>query len=318
MTAMRKRRIGSLEVSVVGLGCNNFGRRLDEAATRSVVDAALDAGVDFFDTADVYGETDSETFLGRVLQGRRDRVVLATKFGSKVAEGKQGARPEYVRQALEDSLRRLRTDHVDLYQLHRPDPTVPIADTLGALAEAVRAGLVREIGCSNFTAEQIAEAEAAVAPGAPRFVSVQNELSLLRRDAEKDVLPACRERGLAFLPYFPLFSGLLTGKYRRGRPLPEGTRITGNPRWEQHLTEANLDLIEDLAAFAEQRGKELVDLAFAWLLAKPEVASVIAGATSAEQVQRNARAGTWELTPEDLSALDELLARHERAGAGAR
>jgi len=318
MTAMRKRRIGSLEVSVVGLGCNNFGRRLDEAATRSVVDAALDAGVDFFDTADVYGETDSETFLGRVLQGRRDRVVLATKFGSKVAEGKQGARPEYVRQALEDSLRRLRTDHVDLYQLHRPDPTVPIADTLGALAEAVRAGLVREIGCSNFTAEQIAEAEAAVAPGAPRFVSVQNELSLLRRDAEKDVLPACRERGLAFLPYFPLFSGLLTGKYRRGRPLPEGTRITGNPRWEQHLTEANLDLIEDLAAFAEQRGKELVDLAFAWLLAKPEVASVIAGATSAEQVQRNARAGTWELTPEDLSALDELLVRHERAGAGAR
>lgn len=318
MTAMRKRRIGSLEVSVVGLGCNNFGRRLDEAATRSVVDAALDAGVDFFDTADVYGETDSETFLGRVLQGRRDRVVLATKFGSKVAEGKQGARPEYVRQALEDSLRRLRTDHVDLYQLHRPDPTVPIADTLGALAEAVRAGLVREIGCSNFTAEQIAEAEAAVAPGAPRFVSVQNELSLLRRDAEKDVLPACRERGLAFLPYFPLFSGLLTGKYRRGRPLPEGTRITGNPRWEQHLTEANLDLIEDLAAFAEQRGKELVDLAFAWLLAKPEVASVIAGATSAEQVQRNARAGTWELTPEDLSALDELLARHQRAGAGAR
>jgi len=318
MTAMRKRRIGSLEVSVVGLGCNNLGRRLDEAATRSVVDAALDAGVDFFDTADVYGETDSETFLGRVLQGRRDRVVLATKFGSKVAEGKQGARPEYVRQALEDSLRRLRTDHVDLYQLHRPDPTVPIADTLGALAEAVRAGLVREIGCSNVTAEQIAEAEAAVAPGAPRFVSVQNELSLLRRDAEKDVLPACRERGLAFLPYFPLFSGLLTGKYRRGRPLPEGTRITGNPRWEQHLTEANLDLIEDLAAFAEQRGKELVDLAFAWLLAKPEVASVIAGATSAEQVQRNARAGTWELTPEDLSALDELLARHERAGAGAR
>jgi len=318
MTAMRKRRIGSLEVSVVGLGCNNFGRRLDEVATRSVVDAALDAGVDFFDTADVYGETDSETFLGRVLQGRRDRVVLATKFGSKVTEGKQGARPEYVRQALEDSLRRLRTDHVDLYQLHRPDPTVPIADTLGALAEAVRAGLVREIGCSNFTAEQIAEAEAAVAPGAPRFVSVQNELSLLRRDAEKDVLPACRERGLAFLPYFPLFSGLLTGKYRRGRPLPEGTRITGNPRWEQHLTEANLDLIEDLAAFAEQRGKELVDLAFAWLLAKPEVASVIAGATSAEQVQRNARAGTWELTPEDLSVLDELLARHERAGAGAR
>jgi len=299
----------------VGLGCNNFGRRLDEAATRSVVDAALDAGVDFLDTADVYGETYSETFLGRVLEGRRDRVVLATKFGSKVAEGKQGARPEYVRQALEDSLRRLRTDHVDLYQLHRPDPEVPIADTLGALAEAVAAGLVREIGCSNFTAEQIAEAAAAVAPDAPRFVSVQNELSLLRRQDERDVLPACREHGLAYLPYFPLFSGLLTGKYRRGQPLPEGTRITGNPRWEKHLTDANLDLIERLIAFAAERGKELVDLAFAWLLAKPEVASVIAGATSAEQVRRNAQAGAWELSPEDAAAVDAILDEHERAQA---
>lgn len=315
MTTMARRRIGSLEVSVVGLGCNNFGRRLDEAATRSVVDAALDAGVDFLDTADVYGETYSETFLGRVLEGRRDRVVLATKFGSKVAEGKQGARPEYVRQALEDSLRRLRTDHVDLYQLHRPDPEVPIADTLGALAEAVAAGLVREIGCSNFTAEQIAEAAAAVAPGAPRFVSVQNELSLLRRQDERDVLPACREHGLAYLPYFPLFSGLLTGKYRRGQPLPEGTRITGNPRWEKHLTDANLDLIERLIAFAAERGKELVDLAFAWLLAKPEVASVIAGATSAEQVRRNAQAGAWELSPEDAAAVDAILDEHERAQA---
>ncbi len=299
----------------MGLGCNNFGRRLDEAATRSVVDAALDAGVDFLDTADVYGETYSETFLGRVLEGRRDRVVLATKFGSKVAEGKQGARPEYVRQALEDSLRRLRTDHVDLYQLHRPDPEVPIADTLGALAEAVAAGLVREIGCSNFTAEQIAEAAAAVAPDAPRFVSVQNELSLLRRQDERDVLPACREHGLAYLPYFPLFSGLLTGKYRRGQPLPEGTRITGNPRWEKHLTDANLDLIERLIAFAAERGKELVDLAFAWLLAKPEVASVIAGATSAEQVRRNAQAGAWELSPEDAAAVDAILDEHERAQA---
>lgn len=299
----------------MGLGCNNFGRRLDEAATRSVVDAALDAGVDFLDTADVYGETYSETFLGRVLEGRRDRVVLATKFGSKVAEGKQGARPEYVRQALEDGLRRLRTDHVDLYQLHRPDPEVPIADTLGALAEAVAAGLVREIGCSNFTAEQIAEAAAAVGPGAPRFVSVQNELSLLRRQDERDVLPACREHGLAYLPYFPLFSGLLTGKYRRGQPLPEGTRITGNPRWEKHLTDANLDLIERLIAFAAERGKELVDLAFAWLLAKPEVASVIAGATSAEQVRRNAQAGAWELSPEDAAAVDAILDEHERAQA---
>ncbi len=312
---MRKRPIGSLQASVVGLGCNNFGRRLDEAATRSVVDAALDAGVDFFDTADTYGDTYSETFLGRVLEGRRDRVVLATKFGSKVAEGKEGARPEYVKQALQDSLRRLRTDHVDLYQLHRPDPEVPIADTLGALGELVAAGLVREIGCSNFSAEQIAEAEEAVEPGAARFVSVQNELSLLRRQDERDVIPACRQHGLAYLPYFPLFSGLLTGKYRRGRPLPEGTRITGNPRWEQHLTDANLDLIEDLVAFSQERGKELIDLAFAWLLAKPEVASVIAGATSADQVRRNAEAGTWELSADDVAAVDALLARHENAGA---
>src|SRR5690606_10434279 len=280
MPEMRRRPIGSLSASVVGLGCNNFGGRLDESATRSVVDAALDAGVDFFDTADTYGATNSETFLGRVLEGRRDKVVLATKFGSKVAEGKQGARPDYVKQALHDSLRRLRTDHVDLYQLHRPDPETPIADTLGALAELVQEGSVREIGCSNFSAEQILEAEAAVATGAPRFISVQNELSLLRLEAEENVLPTCRRLGLAFLPYFPLFSGLLAGKYRRGEPMPQGTRITGNERWERHLTDANFYLIERLEAFARERGKELIDLAFAWLLAKPEVASVIAGATS--------------------------------------
>ncbi len=308
MPEMRRRPIGSLSASVVGLGCNNFGGRLDEAATKSVVDAALDAGVDFFDTADTYGATHSETFLGRVLVGRRDKVVLATKFGSKVAEGKQGARPEYVKQALHDSLRRLRTDRVDLYQLHRPDPETPIADTLGALAELVQEGSVREIGCSNFSAEQILEAEAAVATGAPRFVSVQNELSLLRREAEANVLPTCRRLGLAFLPYFPLFSGLLTGKYRRGEPMPQGTRITGNERWERHLTDENFDLIERLEAFAGERGKELIDLAFAWLLAKPEVASVIAGATSPAQVARNAEAGRWELTPEDARLVDAILA----------
>ncbi len=307
---MRRRPIGSLSASVVGLGCNNFGGRLDEAATKSVVDAALEAGVDFFDTADTYGQTQSETFLGRVLRGRRERVVLATKFGSKVADGKQGARPDYVKQALHDSLRRLQTDHVDLYQLHRPDPETPIADTLGALAELVAEGSVREIGCSNFTAEQIAEAEAAVAAGAPRFVSVQNELSLLRRDAEADVLPACQRYGLAFLPYFPLFSGLLTGKYRRGAPLPTGTRITGNERWERHLTDENFDLIEDLEAFAQRHGKELIDLAFAWLTAKPQVASVIAGATSPGQVLRNAQAGSWELTAADVSEVDRVLDAH--------
>lgn len=308
---MRRRPIGSLSASVVGLGCNNFGGRLDEAATKAVVDAALDAGVDFFDTADTYGQTASETFLGRVLHGRRDRVVLATKFGSKLADGKQGARPEYVKQAIHASLQRLAMDHVDLYQLHRPDPEVPIVETLGALGELVKEGSVREIGCSNFSAEQIEEAEAAAASaGVPRFVSVQNELSLLKRDAELEVLPACRRHGIAFLPYFPLFSGLLTGKYRRGATLPPGTRITGNERWERHLTDENFDLIEDLESFAKDHGKEILDLAFAWLLAKPEVASVIAGATTPGQVQRNAEAGRWELSEDDVRQVDSILETH--------
>lgn len=305
---MKTRRIGSLSVSVVGLGCNNFGGRLDEAATLRVVDAALDAGVNFFDTADTYGGTDSETFLGRVLEGRRDRVVLATKFGSKIDDARAGgARPEYIRRAVEDSLRRLRTDHIDLYQLHRPDPEVPIAETLGALSELVEQGTVREVGSSNFDRAQLEEAESIAAAGGARFVSVQNEYSLLRREAELEVLPTCARLGIAFLPYFPLFSGLLTGKYRRGRPQPPGTRITGNPRWEAHLTEENLDLIERLSAYAEARGRTLLDLAFAWLLAKPEVASVIAGATNVEQIEANAAAGTWELSPEQLSEVDSLL-----------
>src|SRR5215210_8080880 len=208
---MDTRRIGSLEVSVVGLGCNNFGRRLDSGATSAVVDAALDAGINFFDTADVYGGTRSEEYLGRALGRRRDEVVIATKFGSAVDERRKGARPEYVRQAAEDSLRRLGTDRIDLYQLHWPDPQVPIEDTLGALDELVQAGKVREIGCSNFSVEQLREAEASVLPGGARFVSVQNEYSLLQRAPEQDgVLAECERADLAFLPYFPLASGLLT------------------------------------------------------------------------------------------------------------
>ena len=224
--AMEKRRIGSLDVSVVGLGCNNFGWRLDAAGTKKVVDAALDAGINFFDTADIYGKGQSEEYLGRALGSRRSEIVLATKFGMKMDEQRKGAKPDYLRQALEDSLARLGTDHVDLYQLHTPDADVPIADTLGALDELVKAGKVREIGCSNFSAEQLREAEAAVQPGAARFVSVQNEYSLFHREPERDVLAACERLGLAFIPYFPLASGLLTGKYRKGRPLPEGTRLT--------------------------------------------------------------------------------------------
>ena len=307
---METRRIGSLEVSVVGLGCNNFGRRLDAAATARVVHAALDAGINFLDTADIYGGTRSEEYLGRALAGRRDQVVLATKFGMAVDEQRQGARPEYVRRALEDSLRRLETEYIDLYQLHQPDPAVPIADTLGALDELVKAGKVREIGCSNFSAEQLREAAAARA-GAARFVCVQNEYSLLHREPEREVLAECERQGLAFLPYFPLASGLLTGKYRRGRAVPEGTRLAAGGRYGDLLSERNLALVEELMEFAAARRHTLLELAFSWLLSRPAVASVIAGATSPEQVALNARAAGWRLTPAELAEIDAILARHD-------
>jgi aryl-alcohol dehydrogenase-like predicted oxidoreductase len=302
------RRIASLTVSVVGLGCNNFGPRLDAEGTKEVVDAALDAGINFFDTADIYGKGQSEEYLGRALGSRRSEVVLATKFGMKMDEQRKGARPEYLRQALEDSLSRLGTDYVDLYQLHTPDDSVLIADTLGALDDLVKAGKVREIGCSNFSAAQLREAEAAVRSGAARFVSVQNEYSLFRREAEREVLGACEHQGLAFIPYFPLANGLLTGKYRKGRPLPEGARLTsGRNRHSSLLTEENLDKVERLIAFAESRGHTLLELAFSWLLARPVVASVIAGATSAGQVRSNARAGRWRLTEEELAEVDGIV-----------
>jgi aryl-alcohol dehydrogenase-like predicted oxidoreductase len=306
---MRTRSIGSLTVPVVGLGCNNFGGRLDEAATKNVVDAALEVGATFLDTADIYGGTRSETFLGRVLKGRRDQVVLATKFGHPSRDDElAGARPETVRAALDASLRRLGVDHVDLYQLHRPDADVPIAETLGALGEAVEAGRVREIGCSGFDAAQLAEAEAAARDGGlPRFVSVQNEYSLLRRQDEADVLPACERLGIAYLPYFPLLSGILTGKYRRGEPLPEGARVTGSDRWRALLTDEVYDLLERLTAFAGARGRELLDLAFAYLLAHAPVASVIAGATRPEQVRRNVEAGSWELSTEEHAEVTAIL-----------
>ena len=213
---MDHRSIGSLRVSVVGLGCNNFGMRIDATASERVVHAALDAGINFFDTADIYGSTKSEEFLGRALAGRRDRAIVATKFGMAVDEQRKGARPEYVTRACDDSLRRLGVDHIDLYQLHQPDPSVPIADTLGALDGLVKAGKVREIGCSNFSADQLEEAERATKPNASQFVSVQNEYSLLHREPERSVLPACERLRLAFLPFFPLASGLLTGKLEPG------------------------------------------------------------------------------------------------------
>ena len=303
---MDTRRIGALDATVVGLGCNNFGMRLDAAATAKVVSAALDAGVTFFDTADSYGRGQSEEYLGRALSGVRHDVVIATKFGSDMGEGRRGARANYVARAVDASLKRLGTDWIDLYQLHRPDPEVPIAETLGALDALVKAGKVREIGCSNFTVAQLREA-AEVPPGAARFVSVQNEYSLVEREAEEAMLPECERTGTAFLPYFPLASGLLTGKYRVGRPFPEGTRLTDGGRFAGSLSERNLAVVERLARFAEQRGHTLLDLAFAWLLARPIVASVIAGATSADQVKANARAGGWKLSPEEYAEVRSVL-----------
>ena len=304
---MERRQIGSLSVSVVGLGCNNFGGRLDAQATQTVVAAALDAGITFFDTADMYGGTKSEEFLGKALGKRREQVVLATKFGWKVDEERQGAAPAYVRRAVEDSLRRLGTDRIELYQLHKPDPKVPIADTLGALDELVRAGKVREIGCSNFSAEQLQEAQGAVKQGAARFVSVQNEYSLLHREPEASVLPACERLGLSFLPYFPLASGLLTGKYRKGQPMPRGTRISEGGRFSNFLTEERMERVESLVRFAEARGHSLLELAFAWLLAHKPVASVIAGATSPAQIKSNTSAAGWKLTADEMGEIDRLL-----------
>jgi len=304
------RAIGSLAVSTVGLGCNNFGGRIDEEQTRQVVAASLDAGITFFDTADIYGGTRSEEFLGKALGPRRSEVVLATKFGMPIDDRRKGAKPAYVHSALEDSLRRLGTDHVDLYQLHAPDPETPIADTLAALDGQVRAGKVREIGCSNFSAEQLRQASAAVAAGAARFVSVQNEYSILHRRPEDEVLAECQSEGLAFIPYYPLARGLLTGKYRRGQPPPAGSRLShgGAEQYERLATDDNLQAVERLEALAARHGRSLVELAVAWLLARPCVASVIAGATSPEQVRANAKAADWQLGPEELAEVDEVVA----------
>ncbi len=311
---MDTRRIGSLEVSAVGLGCNNFGWHIEEAASQGVVDAALDAGITHFDTAESYGDGASETFLGCALGDRRDAVTIATKFGHIPAGAPGGqATPEAVRQSAEASLRRLGTDRVDLYYLHRPDPRTPIADTLGALSRLVEEGKVREIACSGFSSRQLREAEAA-ATGA-RFVAVQNEFSLLHREPTQDgVLDACDALGLAFVPYFPLKSGLLTGKYRKGDARSADGRLTATEgkfagMGDGLLTEENLDAVERLVAFAEARGHTILDLAFSWLLAHGPVASVIAGATKPEQVRANVAAASWRLSPADLDAVDEILAQ---------
>jgi aryl-alcohol dehydrogenase-like predicted oxidoreductase len=304
---MEKRSLGSLGVSVVGVGCNNFGTRLDESATKRVVLGALDAGINFFDTADIYGATQSEVLLGKALGARRDEVVIATKFGMPIDDDHYGASPSYVRQACEDSLRRLGTDHIDLYQLHYPDDTVPIADTLGALHELIGAGKVREIGCSNLNVVQLREAKAAAASGAS-FVSVQNQYSLLAREPERDgVLEACDEMGIGFLPFYPLANGLLTGKVQPGKPLPEGTRLSMMPaeRSAHWLSDEIQGRVGALLDYAQEVEIPLLSLAFSWLLSHHQVASVIAGATSAEQVHANARA-VQTLSAEVIGALDVL------------
>jgi aryl-alcohol dehydrogenase-like predicted oxidoreductase len=303
---MEHRRIGKLEVSVVGLGCNNFGWRIDKKATQAVVDEALAAGINFLDTADMYGTGQSEEFLAEALGERRKSIVLATKFGFSMGEGKSGASAAYIRQAADASLSRLKTDHIDLYQLHTPDPKTPIAETLDAMGHLVKTGRVLEIGCSNFSAEQLREAAAAVEQGAPRFVSVQNQYSLMHRAPEADVLPECERQNLAFIPFFPLASGLLTGKYRKGQPIPEHSR--GKDGWGPSVfTETNLDLIELLHDFAASHGHSLLELAVSWLAAQPCVASVIAGAKTPEQAKANAAAANWQLSKEELSQIDAIV-----------
>jgi aryl-alcohol dehydrogenase-like predicted oxidoreductase len=308
---MDTRKIGSLDVSVVGLGCNNFGMRIDADATTAVVNAALDAGITFFDTADVYGGTKSEELLGKALGKHRDEVVIATKFGAPLDEERKGAKPEYVRKALDDSLRRMGTDHIDLYQLHFPDQETPIEDTIGALNDEVKKGKIREIGCSNFSSELLESAnEIAVKQGWTPYASVQNEYNLLNRRPERRVLPACDRLGTAFLPYFPLASGLLSGKYKRGEAAPEGTRLANMPeeRSGQIFSDRNFDIVERLENFASKRDQTLLDLAFAWLLSRPAVASVIAGATKPEQAKANAAAGAWQLTPDEVAEIDDIAA----------
>jgi len=310
---MRYRSLGNsgLLVSVAGLGCNNFGRRLDAEATRGVVDAAVDAGITLLDTADIYGSGRSEEILGEVLAGRRDQVVLATKFGAQgvdlgygPAAGAKGGRA-YIRRAVEHSLGRLRTDYIDLYQIHAPDPATPIGETLAALGELVTEGKVRYIGHSNFSGWQLAEAACAARErGITAFISAQNHWSLLERGAEAEVVPAARHFGLGVLPYFPLANGLLTGKIRRGQEVPEGTRLAGRP---EYVTEQKLSRVEALAGWAQEHGVTVLDVAIGALAAQPGCASVIAGATSPEQVKANAAAADWVPSAGELTDIDAIV-----------
>jgi aryl-alcohol dehydrogenase-like predicted oxidoreductase len=307
---MELRTIGSIPVPLAGIGCNNFGRRIDQERTREVVDAAFEADATLFDTADLYGDGRSEEFLGRALGSRRDRAVIVSKFGMRTPpDGMTGGDPRWVVRACEDSLGRLGTDRIDVYLLHTPDDATPIGDTVRAMSRMVDEGKVREIGCSNFSAKQLDEAdEAARELGIRSFVTVQNEYSLLEREPRDEVLPACRRLGISFMPYFPLASGLLTGKYRRGEPPAPGTRMAGRDGWDEILTDDRFDVVERVSRFAEAHGHTLLELAMSWLAVQPEIATVIAGATSAEQVRQNAHAiEAWRLTDDELAEIDDLL-----------
>ena len=308
---MKVRRLGNsgLKVSVVGLGCNNFGMRIDAAETQGVVDAAIDAGITLFDTADIYGGTKSEAFLGKALGKRRHDIILATKFGMQIGPDpkKRGGSRRWIMTAVEDSLRRLGTDYIDLYQHHQPDLDTPVDETLRALDDLVTQGKVRYLGNSNYTGWQIADADW-ISAGRNRFVSAQNLYSLLERGVEAEVLPACDHFGLGFLPFFPLASGLLSGKYKRGVAPPDGTRLAAwGARGQAAMSDANFDRVEALEAWAAERGHTLLELAFAWLLGHGAVSSVIAGATTPEQVRTNAATADWALTPDEVAEVGKLV-----------
>jgi len=307
---MEFRRVGEsgLEVSVVGVGCNQFGRRVDGSGVARIVHAALDAGITLFDTADVYAAGESERLLGAALRGRRDSAIVATKVGARMGEGAyaSGASRRYIRTAVEASLRRLGTEWIDLYQIHFPDPDTPIDETLSALDDLVREGKVRYIGSSNFSGWQIADADwTAYHHHFNRFISAQNEYSLLNREAEAEIAPACDHFGLGLIPYSPLSQGLLTGRYRRGESVPEGARLAG-PAGEEMLTDENFDVVEGLSAYARRHGTDLLGVAIGGLAAQPAVVSVIAGVSDTEQVAANAQAVEWEPSPEDLVELDGI------------
>jgi aryl-alcohol dehydrogenase-like predicted oxidoreductase len=317
---MRHRNLGKsgLQVSLVGLGCNNFGGRIDLEASRKVIDKALDLGITLFDTADYYGNMGgSETILGQVLGERRKDIILATKFGYAMdSAGKlKGASRRYILTAVEASLRRLQTDWIDLYQLHVPDPLTPLEETLRALDDLIRQGKVRYIGCSNLPAWQVVESQwISRELGIHAFASCQDEYSLLVRTIEKELLPAVQAHALGLLPYFPLASGMLTGKYKRNVGVPEGTRFAAwKALGDRYANDANFDIVERLEKFCQQRGHALLELAFSWLAAHPSVSSVIAGATRPEQVEQNAKAADWTLTPEDLAEIDAPAKQAARA-----